>query len=390
MYRCRFSCSKDCRMKALILGCLLVVSAIAEWKVSGEVELTGVTTLDAPTKASIHVTESPITTTGGVKACYTTNSTSTKIILSNRLDDTYIEHLSFTYKGRMGKHMYSTQVGTIDTFKGVFTSSEGATKQNPFIFKNHGIYNNEYLAGYLDTTVGFQQTYSYMAPYATLLTAKYSITQARELGEARAEGSIYGYNSKYVDLDYSTPIHSVDLQLEYRDNFKLFFNKAKIIIKFDATDNVPDDLMTTYLAERDPSIFVPKTPLDIDITRGGFMYRNTYAVYGYEAYKMYYENKDLNTEYSAVGQLHYLAAYPTDDFTPYISYGESTNSKAGSRKYTEKIAGFRYTYNDNVTLLCEWKKSSWIQHRSFAEHVAYLSTDKRHIEILSTRLILSF
>jgi|SaaInlV_150m_DNA_4_1039716.scaffolds.fasta_scaffold03797_2 hypothetical protein len=381
-------------MKHLLLATLLTPAIlIANDYLTGNLELTAVNTYSKPIEKSFHVNENPLRAVITLNGGYSLGSFDLEARVSNRMDDTYIEKASIAYSGRNGNHVYKTEVGTIDTFQGVFENTKTANEQNPFIFKNHGVYNNEFLEGYLSTTLGIQQTYSYLPNGKYILTAKYSLTQARELGEDRAEGSFYGYNSQYVDLDYTESIQSIDLHLIYKDHFSLFLNKARIPVGVNPTEGTPTsdfDRYMLYLADKDSSVFAPKSDFLIDIDRIGIIGSNKYLTYGYEAFHMYMENEDIDVSYHTIGQMHYLATYLTDTITPYVSYGSSLNSKKYSRLYEDYSAGVRYVYNKHVTGLVEWKQSSWIQHKTFKEHKEYLSQDSRHIELISARLILSF
>ena len=375
-------------MKLLLL--LIPALLLSNSYVRGTLGVTALGYLDRPTEKSFHVNVEDITPVLTMDSRYIDNNIEAKLRLSNKLDDTFIEHASVAYAGRNCNHIYKLELGTIDTFQGVFSETKLANEQNPFIFKNHGVYNNEFLAGYLDTTVGIQGTYTYLLNYKYLLTAKYSYTQARELSANRSEGSIYGYNSKYQNFDYTTPIQSVDLLLAYKNSFTVFANKAHITINSVGTAEVPSDIYSKYMSEFDSSIFVPSTPFSININRVGATYTNPYITYGYETFFMDVVNTDIDLEFTARGEMHYLAMYFTDALTGYVSYGVSTNDKKGSKPYEDKIVGARYTISQAMAILAEWKRSSWIQHKTYTEHSNYLDQDSRAIELISTKFIISF
>lgn len=375
-------------MKLLLL--VLPALVMANVYVKGTLQSTYSHQYNKPSEDSFHVNPDELTNILTLESKYLANNYETVLRLSNKFDDKVIEKASMSYVGRHCNHAYKTEIGTINTFQGILSEDKLPNEQNPYIFKNHGVYNDEFLSGFLANTMGIQQSYTYIIDYTYLFTVKYSLVKPRELSKARAERAFYGYESKYLDLDFNKPFTSLDIQFDYENAFNMFYNKADIEVGAKGTDLVPDNPMAKYLTEGDASIFVPTTNYRVELNRFGFSYKNEYILYGFDSFLMHLSNEDLGVDYEADGYFNYLALYLADTITAYSSYGVSTNTKKGSMDSIEKIVGLRYNLAKDITVLAEWKNSNWIQNTSFEDYKVAKSSGDRDISMYSVQVMYRF
>lgn len=371
-----------------LLSSVILASETAE--VGGEVVNTYISYLDRPTKASYFVNKSPLTTTIAGELYMSRYNFVLDVKVSNRLPESPVERLSVQYNDRKGSHIINTEVGTVETYRGIFHTTRSSKDQSPAIFKNSGVYNDEFLTGFLETTFGIRQTYSYLFSNRYLLSVSYLYSTIRELDKTKSEQSIFGYESGYVDLSHDYKIKSWEIELNLQNSFYLFYHESDILFNVVDANPISAEKFDIYLSEGDSSILAStNTPYIIDFKRVGGSYTHRNFTYGFEYFDMHYLNHEIGLDTMANGQFHYLAVYLTDNLTPYFSYGWSSNNKT-NKVYREPIIGARYTYTESLTFLTEWKKSSWVQHDTFSDSKQYADSGRGSIELLAFQVIYSF
>lgn len=388
-------------MKTLLLSLLVCSSLLADLidditgSIEGDVKATYISYQDKPTKNTYYINQNNPSFEFSLWGIYHWKDLDFNIKISNRLSDTYIEKASIKYHGRTGRHMYTTEVGTIDTYRGIFDTTASSRDQSPMIFKNSGVYNDEFLQGFLETTIGFEQSYSYILIDKYILTGRYIAARIRELDKTKAEQSIFGYESDYADLTYEDLVYSGSLEFNYSDKLYLFYTNSHVKFGLEATHGLSaEQTLNEYGITGDSSLFsyLITSPYDMRVNRVGGSFRNSNFIYAYERFHMHLSNESAMSKLNAEGYYHYLAHYATDEFTPYLSYGASTNDRPNSKKYDEYIIGARYTFDENWLFMTEYRDTNWIQHDTNQQHQDYLevSDKKRDAQMMILQVIYSF
>jgi hypothetical protein len=297
-----------------------------------------------------------------------------KVKLSNRLEDTIIDKALLTYDDRSGKHIYQVNLGTVQSMKGIFDSTQNATVQPPMIHKSSGVYNDEFIAGFLDTTVGIEPKYSYLLDSGFLFTLSGFYSDIRVTDKSKAEKSMFNYESDVADVEFRDKIKQLEFSFEYGDNFMFFRNVVESKFYLVPTHNYSKNeilamyMMNSPLFEK-PLIFTSGTPYEFQIDRAGGVYKNTNIILGYEQFDMTVEHSTNGFLSETSGWYAYGGWFMTDYVTPYGAYAESKDNE--KNKHKEHTIGVRTTCSDNLTTLIEYRKTDWVQTDTHSDYEAY-------------------
>jgi hypothetical protein len=278
------------------------------------------------------------------------------------IDKLFVEY-SYRYLASMG----SIKLGTITTFKGVFDRTLNSTKRIPMIYLPSGVYNDEWMSGFLDTVVGGSVEQSAMIG-GTLLTATVVSGEPRVTDNAKMEAGGFNYESTLSDIDLDDNFYSTTIKVEYMDTIELFTSSAHggftIVDVSNMTYN--EKLMYVYLNgdDYDRSILLSGNHFTYEINRIGGVLRLGDATITYEEFKMH-----LVTEgYTKDSHGNYVYAnYSIGNYTPYIAVSKSISS----HKATERVYGVKYDMSDSITLLAEYRVSDWVQTRDINEYIEW-------------------
>jgi uncharacterized pyridoxamine 5'-phosphate oxidase family protein len=299
------------------------------------------------------------------------NKTHLEFTVSNRLEESYIDKFKFVYNNQFNNHYLQSNLGTIQSMKGIFDNSKNSTVQTPIIHKASGVYNDEFMSGFLDTTIGFEQKYSYM------LFRKYTIgvdgyySKIRTTDNQRAESSAYNYESELADIEFNDPIIGLETTFDYKDKLHFFANNTKSKFTLVKTHDYTDlEILTMYLTKsplfEKVLLFTSDTPYEFDIDRYGGVYKDTNFMLGYEHFDMKVDHPTNDFESKTSGEYLYLGWFTTDNITPYYAYGRSFDDE--DLKLEEHTLGFRHNITDDLTFLLEWRETDWLQTK---DHEAY-------------------
>lgn len=280
---------------------------------------------------------------------------------SNRLEETCVDKAVITYDTILDNNMFVINYGTIQSFKGIFDNSKNNVVQPPMITKSSGVYNDEFMSGLLDTTIGQEIKYSRVFDNGLLLSGSLFETEIRITDKKKSEQAIMNYESTYTDLVWDKPVKGWELSLDYKQNLNIFVGNVQMEFKsIDVSGLTTAQKYLAYQQTQDTTLSLTSEEYyKINIDRMGLVYTNSNMIFGYEEQQAKVDQNSKKIHTRAKGHYVYLGTYGLENNAPYVSYSWSKNTY--NDLLEEYTIGNRYSYSDNLAFVVEYTETDWLQ-----------------------------
>ena len=305
---------------------------------------------------------------------------------SNRLEDTYLDKATVTYSDRVDSTQVVVIGGTLESMNGIFDASKSSVEQPPMINKPSGVYNDEFISGLLDSTIGAEVRVSRLVG-SGMVTVGGFVADIRVTDKSKAEAAVANYDSKYIDIDYSKSIRGVKANIDVTSNMNVFYTTAE------SSFGVKDISGMTYIQKvmwymQSPSTFDPiiqyvsNERYKFSIDRVGGTYVGKCGTLAYERHTTTVDNNSMKVHTKSTGHYVYGNVYVDEDTTVYAAHSWSRSPEG--KQYRENTYGMRSAVSSRVTMLGEYRRTDWMQTDTLEE---YKKLDGKPVDVVTLQVI---